>query len=395
MFSALRDFLKWGAAGGIVLIIASLIAIILANSGLAEAYDHFLHLKISVAVGDSSFSKGVLHWVNDGLMALFFLLVGLEIKREFISGELSQPSKALLPILAAIGGMAAPALIYFAINQDNPETMSGWAIPAATDIAFALGILSILGKRVPLSLKVFLTAVAIIDDLGAIVIIALFYSGELQMAPLAYAGGCMALLGLMNYFNVARVRWYIIVGIALWFFVFNSGLHATLAGVLTAMFIPLQLQHPDHVNRVQPQSPLVWLEHKLHPWIAFLILPIFGFCNAGVSLEGLSFQAFLSPVPLGIAAGLVIGKQIGVFGVVWASIKLLKLPKPAKSTWTQLYGVALLCGIGFTMSLFIGSLAFTDPQYATQIRLGVLTGSIISALMGALVLRYCKPKHLG
>ena len=381
--SVLRRLLSSEASGGVVLMIVAALALLVANSPTAPIY--FGVLKNHV------FGLSVLHWINDALMAVFFLLVGLEIKREFLDGQLSTWPRRILPGIAALGGMVAPALIYVAFNAGSPETLRGWAIPAATDIAFALGVLSLLGPRVPVSLKVFLTALAILDDLGAVAIIAVFYTAELSFPMLGLAAATLAVLFGFNRLKIAALWPYLLLGAGLWFCVLNSGVHATLAGVALALTIPIRPTpgHPD-----APDSPLHRLEHALQPWVAFLIVPIFGFANAGVSFSGLSASALLGPVPLGIALGLFVGKQIGVFGSAWITIRAGWVDLPANATWAQLYGVALLCGIGFTMSLFIGLLAFpssAELQDATKI--GVLAGSIISAITGALLLRLVPPEH--
>lgn len=375
---AFQTFIRWEAAGGVLLVLASIAALIIANSSLAESYNEFfhgVHLAIPFA-GDES----ILHWINDGLMAIFFLLVGLEIKRELVLGELSSKSKAALPVIAAIGGMIVPALIYIAFNHATPETMRGWAIPGATDIAFALAVLSLLGSRIPLGLKVFLTAIAIIDDLGAILIIALFYTSEVNVAALLYALIPLAGLIVLNAFGYAR-RWaYILLGALLWLAVLKSGIHATMAGVMTGLLIPIKV-------RGERRSPASRLEHDLHPLVSFLILPLFGFANAGVSFDGIGLSAFAAPVTLGIAAGLFLGKQIGVLGASWLAVKSGLCAPPDGTGWLQIYGASLLCGIGFTMSLFIGGLAFSDVEHQAAVRLGVLAGSLISALAGYIILR--------
>lgn len=381
-----RDFPQIEAAGGLLLVIASFLALLFANSPWGELYDYFfngIYFRVGFLGTGGGFwevEKSLLHWVNDGLMAVFFLLVGLEIKREMVLGELSTPAKAVLPVIAAIGGMAVPALVYVLFNMNTPETLRGWAIPGATDIAFALAVMSLLGSRVPLALKVFLTAIAIIDDLGAILIIALFYSDDLHIYVLLFA--ILPLLGLLllNRAGYAHRGAYMVLGTILWLAVLKSGVHATMAGVLTALFIPVKL--PD-----ERRSPAVRLEHDLHPWVAFLILPLFGFANAGVSFEGLSPSILLDPVTLGIALGLFLGKQVGVFGASWLAIKSGLCPRLDNAGWGQIYGASLLCGIGFTMSLFIGGLAFTDVEHQATVRLGVLAGSLISALTGYIILR--------
>lgn len=374
-FARFSEFLAAESAGGIVLMLAAAVAIAVANSPLGDIYSHALHTY--------AFGLSIEHWINDGLMAIFFLLVGLEIKRELSIGELSSWSARALPGFAALGGMIAPALIYLAINRDSPATMNGWAIPAATDIAFALGVLSLLGRRVPASLKVFLAALAILDDLGAVVIIALFYTSDLSLPMLGAAAAAVAILVALNRLKVGALLPYLIVGAALWFFVLKSGVHATLAGVALALCVPLGDTRRDSA------SPLLKLEHALQPWVAFVIVPIFGFANAGVSLAGIGFEQLLDPVPLGVAAGLFAGKQIGVLLFAAAAIGLRIAQLPAGSNWLQLYGVALLCGIGFTMSLFIGNLAFPGaPHLIDEVKIGVLAGSLVAGMVGALVLRF-------
>jgi NhaA family Na+:H+ antiporter len=379
--SVIPEFLKFEGAGGVLLIIAAAIALICDNSPLSPLYASFLETPVAIQIGTFSLAKPLLLWINDGLMAIFFFLVGLEIKREFVEGELSTPSQAALPIVAAIGGMAFPAVIYAYINWESPQNLNGWAIPAATDIAFALAIITMVGSRVPLALKILLTAIAIIDDLGAIVIIAIFYTGNLSLASLAFAGVAVVVLFALNRLRVVSIAAYILVGIVLWVCVLKSGVHATLAGVVLAMAIPIRGRAPD------APSPLRHLEHVLHPWVSYLILPVFGFANAGVSFAGMTWSSFLDPVAFGIAAGLFIGKQIGIFGTIWLAVKAGLSPKPSGSSWIQIYGMGVLCGIGFTMSLFIGTLAFGDQSYAAPIRLGVLTGSVVSAVVGYILLR--------
>ena len=386
--SVMRGFLQHEASGGYVLMGAAAVALVVANSPLAPGYFAALKVEFGFAIGGFHLSESLLHWINDGLMALFFLLVGLEIKREVLDGQLSQPSRIILPGVAALGGVVLPALIYLAFNAAIPETRAGWAIPAATDIAFALGVLALLGPRVPGSLKIFLTAIAIMDDLAAIVIIALFYTAELHLGALAAAGGVLALLFVLNRLKVVVLWPYIIGGLALWYFVLESGVHATLAGVALAMLIPLRRSPgaPDDVR-----SPLHRLEHALHKPVAFLIVPLFGFANAGLSFAGVSPTAALEPVPLGVALGLFVGKQLGVFLPAWMIIRLGWTDMPRDASMGQLYGVAVLCGIGFTMSLFIGNLAFGDPTLIDATKIGVLVGSLASALLGAAILRLCKP----
>ncbi|MBX8493062.1 Na+/H+ antiporter NhaA [Pseudomonas cichorii] len=370
----LARFLASESAGGIVLMGAALAALIVANSPLAPGYFATLH---SVWLGLS-----VELWINDGLMAIFFLMVGLEIKREVLAGGLATWEQRALPGFAAAGGMLVPALIYLAVNWGNAQTISGWAIPAATDIAFALGVLSLLGKRVPTSLKVFLAALAILDDLGAVTIIAFFYSSGLNLPMLLASFATLAVLIAMNRLKVRRLLPYLITGALLWFFVLQSGVHATLAGVALALCIPLG--KPEEEAR----SPLLFLEEKLHYWVAFAIVPVFGFANAGVSLAGISADNLLDPVPLGVALGLFVGKQIGVFLAAWLAIRAGLAVLPQGSNWVQLYGVALLCGIGFTMSLFIGNLAFPGAAYLVdEVKIGVLMGSGLAAIAGVLLLR--------
>ncbi|MBC7944383.1 MAG: Na+/H+ antiporter NhaA [Burkholderiales bacterium] len=379
MLLNIRDFLKLESAGGIVLVAAAALALIFSNSPLSGLYEALLAIPLEVRAGDLGIAKPLLLWVNDGLMAIFFFLVGLEIKREVLQGELSTPSAVALPIIAALGGMAAPAAIYACFNWGDAVAINGWAIPAATDIAFALGVLSLLGSRVPISLKIFLTAVAIIDDLGAILIIAFFYAANLSAEMLMLAAIPAVILILLNRFSVIRVSAYAVVGFVLWVCVLKSGVHATLAGVLIAFAIPLRGEN----------APLEELEHRLHPWVAFGVLPIFAFFNTGVSFSGLSAAALLEPIPLGIAAGLIVGKPFGILTSSWLTIKCRIAKLPDEANWIQMAAVALLCGIGFTMSLFIGSLALEGApgDYAGATRLGVFAGSLISALAGYAVFR--------
>ena len=371
--AVLQRFCATEAAGGIVLMVAAASALIIANSPLATGYFAGLHLEFAgLSVG---------HWINDGLMALFFLLVGLEIKRELAVGQLARWRDRALPGLAALGGMLVPALLYALVNRHDPQTLAGWAIPAATDIAFALGVLALLGSRVPASLKVFLSALAILDDLGAVLIIAFFYTRDLSTTMLLAAAGLVAGLFLLNRLKVRALLPYLLLGALLWFCLLRSGLHATLAGVILALFIPLGDTEGDRA------SPLLRLESALHPWVAFLIVPLFGFANAGVSLAGLSPSNLLDPVPLGVALGLFLGKQLGITLLVLLAIRSGLARRPAGASWLQLYGVALLCGIGFTMSLFIGALAFPGaPALVDEVKIGVLLGSLLSALTGSVVL---------
>ncbi|MCG8355347.1 MAG: Na+/H+ antiporter NhaA [Kiloniellales bacterium] len=378
---AIREFLRHESASGVILMLAAVLALVFDNSPLAWLYDGLLDTPLAIQVGALKIAKPLLLWINDGLMAIFFLLVGLEIKREVLEGELSSIDKAALPAVAAVGGMAMPAAVFVAINWGNAETLKGWAIPAATDIAFALGILALLGTRVPLALKVFLLALAIIDDLGAIVIIALFYTDGLSTTALSLAAIGIVGLILLNRLGVTRLTPYVLVGIFMWVCVLKSGVHATLAGVALAFAIPLRVKGNAET------APLRLLEHELHPWVAYGVMPIFAFANAGVPLGGLSFADLLAPLPLGIAAGLFIGKQVGVMSFVWIAVRIGLCRLPPGISWAQIYGVALLAGIGFTMSLFIGTLAFEDPSQASGVRLGVLCGSITSAICGYLLLR--------
>ena len=369
-------FFKLEAASGLVLLFAAIIALIISNSVFSNSYFSILNEYLFIGINDFGLKLSVIHWINDGLMAIFFFFVTLEIKREFLQGELSNIKQALLPIIAAVGGMLVPALFYIFINLGDPETLNGWAIPSATDIAFSLGVLSLLGKRVPLSLKVFLTALAIIDDLGAIVIIALFYSGDLSIKYLSLMLIAFIFLLLLNKFNIRKFLPYLVIGLFLWDFTHNSGIHATIAGVLLAMTIP-------HRKKEKDFSLLVKVEHAISPYVAFGIMPLFAFANAGVSLEGLSISSLLDKVPLGIVLGLFLGKQLGVFVFSYISIKLKIAQMPNNSNWYNFYGVGVLTGIGFTMSLFVGNLAFVENmQYMDGVKIGVLTGSLLSTLFG-------------
>ena len=384
-----RWFFKLEAASGLVLLFAAIIALVISNSDLAELYFSTLNKYLFIGINNFGLKLSVLHWINDALMAIFFFFVTLEIKREFLQGELSNIKQALLPIIAAVGGMLVPALFYVFVNLGDNETLNGWAIPSATDIAFSLGVLSLLGKRVPLSLKVFLTALAIIDDLGAIVIIALFYSGDLSIKYLSLMLLAFILLLLINKFNIKKFLPYLIVGLFLWDFTHNSGIHATIAGVLLAMTIP-------HRKKEKDFSLLIKIEHAISPYVAFGIMPLFAFANAGVSLEGLSFASLLDKVPLGIVLGLFLGKQLGVFIFSYASIKLKIAQMPNNTSWYNFYGVGVLTGIGFTMSLFVGNLAFVENmQYMDGVKIGVLTGSLLSTLFGyfLILLTPNKPKQ--
>ena len=378
--SAIREFLRMEAAGGIVLAAAALVGLILANSQWSGVYTGFLDLPLSIQIGALKIAKPLLLGINDGLMAIFFLLVGLEIKREILDGELSSLERASLPAIAAIGGMIVPAAVYLAFNWTDPTAAKGWAISAATDIAFALAVLALVGRRAPASLRVFLLALAILDDLGAIVIIAIFYTTDLSPLALVLAGAGLVALAALNWAGVTRLAPYVLVGLFLWVCVLKSGVHATLAGVALGLAIPLRAG--DEHGR----SPLRQMEHALHPWVAYLILPLFAFANAGVSLAGLSPTILVEPVPLGIALGLFLGKQLGVMGASWGAVRLGLGKLPEDANWLQFYGMAMLTGIGFTMSLFIGGLAFEDVGYSAAVRIGVLTGSLLSGVAGFLVL---------
>ena len=375
---SLRDFLKQESAGGIVLMVAAAIAVIWANSPLAPAYLGMLGTEVAATVGGTGVEKSALLWINDGLMALFFLLVGLEVKREVLVGQLSSWQQSSLPIFAAIGGMIAPALIFVAINLGSPDNLQGWAIPAATDIAFALGILALLGSRVPVALRALLLAVAVIDDIGAIAIIALFYTPGVNLAMLGAAAVVLALLAGFGWMRVGSSIPYAILGVALWYFVLKSGVHATLAGVALAMCIPMTDRRGE--------AKLEHWEHGLHPWVAFLVVPIFALANAGVSFEGMEPASLLQPLPLGIALGLLVGKQVGIVGLAWIAVKSGIARLPEGVGWLQVWGLSLIAGIGFTMSLFIGNLAFASPGLINAVKLGVLSGSVIAALLGVIIL---------
>ena len=373
-------FFKLEAASGLMLLIAAIIALILSNTNLSNFYFDILNTHLLIGTHNFGLDLSIQHWINDALMAIFFFVVTLEIKREFIQGELSKPKQALLPIIAAVGGMAVPALIYIIINLENSATLKGWAIPSATDIAFSIGVLSLLGSRVPLSLKVFLTALAIIDDLGAIIIIAFFYSTELQFSYLMLMLLSFALLLILNKFGVKKFAPYFLIGLFLWYFTYGSGIHSTISGVLLACTIP-------HRNQEKDYSLLLKVEHILSPYVAFGIMPLFALANAGVVLENVTLNTMLQPVPLGILCGLFFGKQIGVFLFSYISVKLKLAEMPSNSNWIKLYGVGILTGIGFTMSLFVGNLAFYDyTNNLDGVKIGVLSGSLLSALVGYFVL---------
>ena len=385
IISRIKAFLKLEAASGILLFAAGLLAMLIANSSFDYIYQAFLDTPVAIQFGEFIIAKPLLLWVNDGLMAIFFFLIGLELKREFLAGELSDPSRVALPVVAAVGGMVVPAAIYIAINWGDPVAIQGWAIPSATDIAFALGVLALLGSRVPSSLKLFLATLAIIDDMGAIAIIAIFYTAELSISSLLIAVVAIVALYALNKRGVLSIVPYILVGFIFWAAVLKSGVHATLAGVITAFFIPFKKR-----NESYSLTQLEKLESDLHPSVAYVILPLFAFANAGVSFEGTTIDSFVHPVPLGIALGLFVGKQIGVVLFSWVTIRLGFAQLPAGSNWVHLYGISLLCGIGFTMSLFIGTLAFNQVgvDYAIDERLGIIVGSLFSGLLGYLFLKY-------
>ncbi len=379
-------FFKLEAASGLILLFAAILALFISNSNLSDLYFNTLNKYLFIGINDYGLKLSVIHWINDVLMAIFFFFVTLEIKREFLQGELSNTKQALLPIIAAVGGMLVPALIYIFVNFGNTVTINGWAIPSATDIAFSLGVLSLLGSRVPLSLKVFLTALAIIDDLGAIVIIALFYSGDLNIKYLSLMLLAFIVLLALNKLNIKKFIPYLIVGIFLWDFTHQSGIHATISGVLLATIIP-------HRKKEKDFSLLIKLEHAISPYVAFGIMPLFAFANAGVSLQGISISSLLDKVPLGILLGLFIGKQLGVFIFSYVSIKLKFAQMPNNSNWLNFYGVGILTGIGFTMSLFVGNLAFVDNnQFIDGVKIGVLTGSLLSTIFGYFLLSFTSRK---
>jgi NhaA family Na+:H+ antiporter len=389
MINHIREFLRLESSSGLLLVVAAALAMFMKNIPFTEYYyAALLNTPVSVTIGEFDIAKPLLLWINDGLMAVFFFTIGLELKREFLEGELSNRSQIVLPAFAAVGGMVIPAAIYATLNWGHAVTLKGWAIPAATDIAFALGVLAILGSRVPVTLKLFLMALAILDDIGAILVIALFYTTELSTFSLTTAGACLLILMYLNWRGVTHVPMYLFVGVIMWASVLKSGVHATLAGVLLAFTIPLRdSENPNH-------SPLRQLEHELHPTVAFVILPLFAFANAGVPLAGMTIKALFEPVSLGIILGLFVGKQLGVFSFAWLAIKLKLASLPDKVSWTQLYGAAILCGIGFTMSLFIASLAFEHEgqEYIRQVRLGILVASLMAAVAGYLLLRFTQKK---
>ncbi len=379
------QFIHNDASSGIILVIAAALAMLLANSPLTGHYNAFLELPVAVQLGNFTIAKPLVLWVNDGLMALFFFVVGLEIKRELFYGQLSSLDQVILPFVAAMAGVAVPALVYVGFNAQDNIALNGWAVPSATDIAFALGIFILFGKHLPASLKLFLLSVAILDDIAAVLIIALFYSQDLSTTSLIVALVGLAMLFVLNRYRVGATSPYVVIGTIVWAAVLKSGVHATLAGFAIAWFIPM---------RRDPNNSLSHhMEHRLHPWIAFLVLPLFAFANAGVSLLDSALDQLVTPISIGIAVGLFVGKQLGIFGACWLAVKLKLCQLPKQATWPQMYGVALLCGIGFTMSLFIGSLAFEDQglAYQTQVKVGVLAGSLLSAILGALVIKNAKP----
>ena len=391
--NAIKRFIKLESAAGILLFAAAALSMLVANSPLANLMTEVLNTRASVIIGALAIDKSVLLWINDGLMAVFFLLVGLELKREVMEGQLSKKSQLILPTLAATGGFAIPALIFVLFNLGEPVNLRGWAIPSATDIAFALGVLSLFGSRIPLSVKVFLTSLAIIDDLAAIVVIALFYTSELSLFALTISAVGIAVLACMNALNITRIAAYILVGVIIWVAVLKSGIHATLAGVVVAFFIPItvsskQLKLIDSGESNRPRSPLRSLEHSLHTWVAYAILPLFAFANAGVSLKGLDLASLLNPLTLGIAAGLFLGKQLGVFFPIWLGLRARWFDMPEGANLMMLYGTAVTTGIGFTMSFFIGSLAYEDlgPVFSDSMKLGVLSGSMLSLLLALIIL---------
>lgn len=371
------------SSAGILLFLSAVLALIIANTPFSKYYDLLLNTPVAIQVGALSIAKPLLLWINDGLMAVFFFLVGLELKRELIEGELSDKKNIILPGIGALGGMLVPALVFFWFNKEDPQALQGWAIPAATDIAFALGVLKLLGPRVPTSLKIFLTSLAIFDDIGAILVIAFFYTSQISSSALIVVACCIPLLWFINKKGIEATSTYIVIGIIMWVAMLKSGVHATLTGVILAMFIPIKSKiNPDY-------SPLKDLEHNLHSAVAYIILPIFAFANSGINLSGVGLEQMMHPVPLGIALGLIIGKQLGIFSLCWLAIKLKWASLPENSNWVALYGISALCGIGFTMSLFIGSLAYEETQFDIFFdeRLGIIVGSLVSALIGFFILK--------
>jgi len=387
LLSPLQRFFQLEYAGGVLLVAAAVIAMVVVNSPLKWLYDMLLEIPVEIRIGTFAIAKPLLLWINDGLMAIFFFLIGLELKREILTGELSEPSRVALPVIAAVGGMAVPAIIYSMINWGDSIAMRGWAIPSATDIAFAVGVLSLLGKRVPSALKLFLLTLAIADDFGAIIIIALFYTENLTLTSLVVAAVVIGMLFIINRKGCMQVAPYALLGVVLWAAVLKSGVHATLAGVLLALFIPIKKCAGEK------NCPLEKVENDLHPVVAFAILPLFAFANSGVSLQGVGFGSLLDPVPLGIAAGLFLGNQLGIFSLSWLTVKLGLARLPEGVSWLQMYGVSVLCGIGFTMSLFIGSLAFEQGagEYVFHDRIGIMAGSVLSAMLGYFILRFSRP----
>lgn len=381
------EFIKSESSGGILLMASAALAMVLANTPLSSIYDLLINTPVHIRVGPLEIAKPLLLWINDGLMAAFFFLIGLELKRELLIGELSDRRNIILPVLGAVGGMLVPSLIYIAVNFKDPIALRGWAIPAATDIAFALGILSLLGSRVPISLKILLTSLAIFDDIGAIVIIAVFYTDSISLVALATAGVCICILFIMNRRRQETFSMYVFIGSIMWVALLKSGVHATLAGVVLAIFIPM------HSRKDPERSPLMEIEHDLHSAVAFFVLPIFAFCNSGINLSNATLEFFTHGVPLGIALGLFLGKQLGIFGLIWLGIQLKFASMPKGMTWGSLYGMSALCGIGFTMSLFIGSLAFdtSSSQMVFDERLGIIIGSLVSGIIGTLILRKTLP----
>ncbi|MCB1584257.1 MAG: Na+/H+ antiporter NhaA [Marinicella sp.] len=381
--SFIKNFFKMESSAGILLFLSAVLALIIANTPFSKYYDLLLNTPVAIQVGALSIAKPLLLWINDGLMAVFFFLVGLELKRELIEGELSDKKNIILPGIGALGGMLVPALVFFWFNKEDPQALQGWAIPAATDIAFALGVLKLLGPRVPTSLKIFLTSLAIFDDIGAILVIAFFYTSQISSSALIVVACCIPLLWFINKKGIEATSTYIVIGIIMWVAMLKSGVHATLTGVILAMFIPIKSKiNPDY-------SPLKDLEHNLHSAVAYIILPIFAFANSGINLSGVGLEQMMHPVPLGIALGLIIGKQLGIFSLCWLAIKLKWASLPENSNWVALYGISALCGIGFTMSLFIGSLAYEETQFDIFFdeRLGIIVGSLVSALIGFFILK--------
>lgn len=390
MMQRIRQFMAMESSGGIFLIIAAALALLIANSVLVNIYDSTFHLYLGFYVGGFEVKLSVLHWINDALMAIFFLVVGLEVKRELLVGALASKDRAMFPLIAAIGGIIAPALVYSIFNIFNPETRGGWAIPTATDIAFAVGVLSLLGSKIPSNLKIFLLALAIIDDLGAILIIALFYTKEISYQALGVAGVATLLLTALNLLGIKKLTPYMIIGAVLWLAFLKSGVHATIAGVILGFSIPLRDKSSNTANSTNGHSVAENLEHTLHPWVTWLVLPIFAFANSGINLSGIAFNDLLSPLPLGIALGLILGKPLGIYSFCWFAVKKgwAKLPKDVN--FSHIFGVSIICGIGFTMSIFIGLLAFEDAskELVNYAKLGILVGSIISGVVGYICLRF-------